>query len=668
MQTSHMYGAVVLKSADEDAREITGIASTIGTDRDGDIVDPAGAEFRLPLPLLWMHDREQPVGQVIAATVTATGIEIRAKLAKPTADMPSQMAARLEEAWQSIKAGLVRGLSVGYQYRMEDCTQLGTGGLLVRAWDWQELSVVPIPANQDASITSIKSAGGLPAGLPRDGVPSPGNPPPPVSGTSEAPAAGGFFYAQTQGKSMNIQEQIQKLETKRTTLSSERTELQTKAAGEGRTKSAEEQARFGAITVEMTAIDQEIADLRVMETELAAGAKPVHGTSEKAAAASRSTTTAAATRTPHITVQHNHAEKGLALAQWVRLQFQAKGNTVYAAQLAESQSGDLDPRVLAMAKAAVPGASTMNPEWAGNLVLQNNFFFDFVDFLRPAMLLGQFGLNGIPSLHPALFNTPSLIQTSGGAGYWVGEGKAVPLTNYGYNTGTLQPLMVGNIAVLSKKLMERASVKADTMLRDQLVASLSERLDMDFINPDKAEVAGISPASITHGVTPIASSGVDVEAVRKDVQAVLAKFLAAKNPPKSGVWIMGSMTALALSMMRNPLGGREFPEVSMAGGIFEGMPVLVSDYVPEGVVALVNASDVYFADEGGFTIDQSDQASLEMANDPGHDSTTPKSAELVSMWQTRSVAFLAQRELNWAKRRDSAVQLLTGVKWGQTGG
>jgi len=659
-----MYGAVVLKSADEDAREITGIASTIGTDRDGDIVVPAGAVFRLPLPLLWMHDREQPVGQVIAATVTATGIEIRAKLAKPTADMPSQMAARLEEAWQSIKAGLVRGLSIGYQYRMEDCTQLSTGGLQVHAWDWQELSVVPIPANQDASITSIKSAGGQPAGLQRDGTPSPGSHSPPVSGTSEAPATGGFFYAQTQGKSMNIQEQIQKLEAKRGILSGERVELQTKAANEGRIKSADEQARFGAITAEMSAIDQEIADLRVMEKQLASTAKPVHGASEKAAAASRS----AGAGAPHISVQHNHAEKGLALAQWVRLQFQAKGNKTYAAQLAESQSGDLDPRVLAMAKAAVPGASTLNPEWAGSLVLQNNFFFDFVEFLRPATLLGQFGLNGIPALHPALFNTPSLIQTSGGAGYWVGEGKAVPLTKYGYNTGSLPQLMVGNIAVLSKKLLERASVKADTMLRDQLVASLSERMDMDFINPDKTEVAGISPASITHGVVPVPSSGTDVDAVRKDVQAVLAKFLAARNPPKSGVWIMDSMTALALSMMRNPLGGREFPEISMAGGFFEGMPALVSDYAPEGVVALVNASDVYFADEGGFTIDQSDQASLEMASDPTHDSTTPKPTELVSMWQTQSVAFLAQRELNWAKRRDSAVQLLTGVKWGQTGG
>ncbi|MDF7783092.1 peptidase U35, partial [Klebsiella pneumoniae] len=34
-----------------------------------------------------------------------SGLEITAKLVKPTPDMPSQLAARLDEAWASIKAG-----------------------------------------------------------------------------------------------------------------------------------------------------------------------------------------------------------------------------------------------------------------------------------------------------------------------------------------------------------------------------------------------------------------------------------------------------------------------------------------------------------------------------------------------------------------------------------
>jgi hypothetical protein len=34
------------------------------------------------------------------------------------------------------------------------------------------------------------------------------------------------------------------------------------------------------------------------------------------------------------------------------------------------------------------------------------------------------------------------------------------------------------------------------------------------------------------------------------------------------------------------------------------------------------------------------------------------------MFQTNSVAFRAERTVNWARRRPSAVAVLTGVNWG----
>src|SRR5688572_31685229 len=44
--------------------------------------------------------------------------------------------------------------------------------------------------------------------------------------------------------------------------------------------------------------------------------------------------------------------------------------------------------------------------------------------------------------------------------------------------------------------------------------------------------------------------------------------------------------ALPISLMLNPLGQREFPNINMLGGTFEGLPVIVSQYVGN-VVALV---------------------------------------------------------------------------------
>ncbi len=54
---------LTVKSFSEDERVITGIASTPSPDRDGDILEPEGAEFGSAIPFLWQHDHSRPVGQ-----------------------------------------------------------------------------------------------------------------------------------------------------------------------------------------------------------------------------------------------------------------------------------------------------------------------------------------------------------------------------------------------------------------------------------------------------------------------------------------------------------------------------------------------------------------------------------------------------------------------------
>src|SRR5690606_7176247 len=126
----------------------------------------------------------------------------------------------------------------------------------------------------------------------------------------------------------------------------------------------------------------------------------------------------------------------------------------------------------------------------------------------------------------------------------------------------------------------------------------------------------------------IPSVGTDSAAVRADIQALFASFIAANNAPTSGVWVMQATTALALSLMQNPLGQAEFPGISMTGGTLFGLPAIVSEYVPDGIVALVNASDIYVGDEDGVDVSMSTEASLQMDDSP--DNPTTASTVLVS--------------------------------------
>ncbi|STY90192.1 phage prohead protease, HK97 family [Moraxella bovis] len=149
------YSTLTIKSVTDtdDERLITGIATTPSTDRDDDILEPTGAKFALPIPLLWQHNHNQPIGEVIQATITDKGIEIVAKIAKIADD--GKLKERIDEAWQSIKSGLVKCLSVGFKIKEYNYLE-SSWGLHIKEWEWYELSVVTVPANSDAVITSVK--------------------------------------------------------------------------------------------------------------------------------------------------------------------------------------------------------------------------------------------------------------------------------------------------------------------------------------------------------------------------------------------------------------------------------------------------------------------------------------------------------------------------------
>lgn len=147
------YSLLELKDLNEDKREITGLATSPVPDRLGDIVEPKGAEFKLPIPLLWQHDHRQPIGEVYAAKVADSGIQISARM--PKVEEPGTLKDRLDEAWQSIKIGLVKGLSIGFQSL--EHSFMDDGGIHFMRWSWHELSAVTIPAHQLANIATVKS-------------------------------------------------------------------------------------------------------------------------------------------------------------------------------------------------------------------------------------------------------------------------------------------------------------------------------------------------------------------------------------------------------------------------------------------------------------------------------------------------------------------------------
>jgi HK97 family phage major capsid protein len=473
---------------------------------------------------------------------------------------------------------------------------------------------------------------------------------------------------------MNYAEQIAAFEARRKTLVDANEAIMATAADEGATLDADQAATFDENEADIAEIDKHLDRLRKMEKAAVARATPAVGGNASDAGTSRGGQRIEVKRQEKL-------EPGIGLARLVKCFGMANGDMQRASNLARQRYGEQsdafgtlknlsDRGFNAIEKAEVPAGSTVADSWAEDLVGDTtSAFADFVAYLRPMTILGKFGTGGIPSLRTVPFRVPLVSQTAGGEGYWVGEGKGKPLTSFDFSRTTMEPLKVANICVLTEEVIRDSSPSAEAIVRDQLVEALKARLDIDFINPAKTAVNGVSPASITNGAPHGAASGTgDADDVRADIRSLLGEYVAANNPPTTGVLIMRSDTALALSMMVNALGQSEFNGIGMNGGTLLGIPVITSQHVPSGVVAMINAADVYLADEGGFRLDMSREASLEMLDGsltmdaigvvPG------TAASMVNLWQTNCVGFLAERTINWARRRTGSVAYLTSVAWG----
>jgi HK97 family phage prohead protease len=151
------YSVLSVKSMDDDGdqRVIRGVATTPRPDRVGDVVVPTGVKFLNPVALLWQHRRDEPVGIVKFDKPTRDGIQFEARIARVSE--PGRLKDRVDEAWQSIKAGLVAAVSIGFRPVRDAMEILPTGGIKYLESEVIELSLVTIGANAEAVITAIKS-------------------------------------------------------------------------------------------------------------------------------------------------------------------------------------------------------------------------------------------------------------------------------------------------------------------------------------------------------------------------------------------------------------------------------------------------------------------------------------------------------------------------------
>lgn len=424
-----------------------------------------------------------------------------------------------------------------------------------------------------------------------------------------------------------------------------------KSVDEGRSMNSAEHEEFDALKAEVKSLDADIARYSELEAMQVKSAKPV--TEQADAAANR-----VVKMEPVQVRDTTKLEPGIAFARLARVKALAFTGQVNGLRDETSVAKAVYPHddrlIASITKTGVSAASTLSNTWAGNLINDGGAAFaDFVEYLRPRSLLGQIG----PRLRRLPFDLSLLVQSSAGTGKWTKEGDSKGLTQWSYTKTKMEPLKVAAIAVATKEMLMRASVAADAFLRDELARAVGATIDSTFIDPAANAVTDTSPAGVLNGVsaTTLNTGMVTLTTIRSDIVTMTQALVAGNQSLENSFWVIPETVAVSLAMAVNEVGAQAFPGMTPTGGTLFGLPVFTSNYagtdITGSVVALIKGDEIFLGDEGGLQVSMSDQASLVMDDSPSGNSTTPTAAQVVSMWQTNSVAFLVERFINWQRRR-----------------
>src|SRR5262245_7265198 len=593
-----------IKAFDDETRILEGIATTPRADRVGDIIEPTGAQFTLPLPLVWQHDQKQPIGAVIEADVSPAGIRIKARIASVAE--PGTLKDRLDEAYQSLRAKLVRGLSIGWTpVDVEPIPK--SFGIRAKKWQWAELSAVTIPQNLDATIHAVKAA---------------------------------VVKESSMAATQTYSEQIASYEATRATRLDRQNELMTAATATNTTLDAPEAGEYDGISEEIKSIDAHLGRLRALEQANQQKATPIVPTNDPVSARARRG------GGPIVRVKSN-LPPGTGFVRMCQALAVTKGSRLEAIEYAKRWT-DSTPEVELALKAAVTAGTTTDATWAGPLAPLKPLQDEFLEYLRPQTSRGK-----IPNLHRVPFTISIPQQTGGGTYGWVGQGAPKPVGKLTFGTVTLAITKCAGIIVITEELARNSTPSAEAVIRADMVNGIAYFLDLEFTDPAKAPVANVSPGSITNGVTPITTAGTTPSNARTDIQALINAMTTAGISAATAVLLMSETNASALGQALNPLGQDLFPGLSVSGGTALGIRVIPSQAVGNNVI-LLSPPNILVADDGGVTIDVSREASLQMDSAP----TNPPDATTVftSLWQSNLVGLRAERFINWKRARTGSVQ------------
>lgn len=605
-------------------------------DRYGEIVEPAGwelAAFKRNPIALFNHRPDQVVGRW--ANIRVAGGELLGEF-QPAEPGTSRVA---DEVRKLVQQGVLKAASVGFRaIESEPLDDNPRGPKRYTRQELLETSIVSVPANP-AALAVARSLGisgetmDLVFGKQAAGT-----------GASE-PGKQADTHPRPRARVMNISEQIQETQTK---LNAARDEL---------LEATKEQDHDPEIATrlndEIEFLERDLASKQRTEKSLAVRAAET--VAEQKPAVRRPLGVSGTAATAADLLWRGATAQYLAYAQHRNLE------DVLREKYGPEQYADHE-KTAWVARAAVLGAQTNVPAWAGDLARQG--YGEWLSNLNPSPVFSRLSALGTslafgPGM--ATIKIPSRASTPSISGAFVAEAVPIPVRKLGVTSITLIPHKLGVISVATEEMVMYSTPAIETIIRQGMEDDTTVTIDTLLL--DATAESATRPAGLRFGVSAAgtASTAKGYAAFLADLGLLMAPFVAA-NAGRTYALIVNPQQAIQVGFAPGPDG-----TFGWAQQFTSRFTVIESTTVTPGTVILVDAAD-FVSVNGAPQFSVSQEATLHM------DDTTPLNigtagapatvaAPTVSMYQTAQTAIRMMMNITWAMRRTGMVQFLTGVNW-----
>jgi HK97 family phage major capsid protein len=321
--------------------------------------------------------------------------------------------------------------------------------------------------------------------------------------------------------------------------------------------------------------------------------------------------------------------------EYVRHWAAARGDPVEASERARA-AGAL--RVSEMYKSAVAPMGT-----GGALSEYPSTITAFLTALRSASCFDAM----LPSMRRVPARTRVVSATTGASAFIVNEGSIKPLGSLAFAGFQLAEYKAVAVIAETLELVRALDADATAFFRNDLIAACAAVTDQKFV------------ALITSGLTPIASSGVDVTAIWQDIANA---FAALDISASSKIFILvDPATAAVLSTKVTSTGTAAFPGFGYNGGVIAGAQVLVTDGLSPGTLVVVDANAIAASSSGTVDLRLLRHGDVQMSTTP--DSPPAATSVLTNFWMNNMVGFVVERTFGAQLLRTTGCVLVNNVNY-----